>query len=177
MSTTSAGPRYSLWLLPDEDATLKFSELIATLSHRYHGPRFNPHVTLLGWLMGAEAALMQSTAALAQELQVLALRPQELAGEAYYFRCFYARLERSVELLAAHERASAVFGAGYASDYLPHLSLVYGQLDGAKKTRLRAELTAQLPTSFTADRLQLVHIEVAVADWHAVATHPLRPTP
>lgn len=177
MSTTSAGPRYSLWLLPDEDATLKFSELIATLSDRYHGPRFTPHVTLLGWLMGEEAALMQSTTALAQELQTLSLRPQELAGEAYYFRCFYVQLERSVELLAAHERASAVFGSGYASDYLPHLSLIYGRLDGAEKARLRAELAARLPTTFTADRLQLVHIEVAVADWRAVATHPLHPAP
>ncbi len=172
---SSAAPRYSLWLLPDEEATAKFSELITGLSDRYHGPRFSPHVTMLGWLRGEEDALAQSAMDLAQELQALTLRPQRLAGEAYYFRCFYVELERSAALLAAHERASAAFKAGYASDYLPHLSLVYGRLDGAEKTRLRAELAARLSATFTADRLRLVHIEVAVADWRAVITQPLRP--
>jgi hypothetical protein len=60
------------------------------------------------------------------------------------------------------------------SDYLPHLSLVYGHLQRTKKTSLRNEVEDKLPPDFVTDRLQLVHIAVSVPDWRVVITSPLR---
>ena len=81
---------------------------------------------------------------------------------------------QSEQLLQGHERASNTFGSGYASDYLPHLSLVYGHLQRTKKTSLRNEVEDKLPPDFVTDRLQLVHIAVSVPDWRVVITSPLR---
>ncbi|MFQ5936044.1 MAG: 2'-5' RNA ligase family protein [Acidiferrobacterales bacterium] len=166
--------RYSLWLLPDEAATESFTGVIDRFSDRYRGPRFTPHVTLLGWVTGVEQNLRETTVALAEELPAPRLQPAGLGGEAYYFRCFYVKLQKSTELLQIHERASAAFKAGYASDYLPHLSLVYGHLPPARKAALDAEMENTLPVEFIADRLQLVHITVSVADWRVVTTCSLR---
>jgi 2'-5' RNA ligase len=166
--------RYALWLLPDPVATHSFAGLINDLSNRYEGPRFVPHVTLLGRLTGPEDVLAETTEQLAQQIQTLTLRPQGIAGEAYYFRCFYVKLEKSEQLLQAHERASNTFGNGYASGYLPHLSLVYGHLQRTEKTSRRSEVEDKLPPDFVTDRLQLVHIAVSVPDWRVVITSPLR---
>lgn len=166
--------RYALWLLPDDTARGSFTDLINSLSDRYRGPRFSPHVTLLGRVTGLEDGLADTTARLAEQLRVFTLRPQGLAGEPYYFRCFYARLEKSEELAQAHERASDSFKSGYAADYLPHLSLVYGHLPRSEKAKLRAEIKDSVPADFKADRLQLIHIAVSVPDWRVVVTYPLR---
>lgn len=165
--------RYALWLLPGEQVSTAFAELIERLSKSYGGPRFTPHVTLLGWVTGTEEALAQTTAQLATQLEPFMLRPVGLDGDAYYFRCFYLKLDKSEALLRTHEKASTIFNAGHSSDYLPHLSLVYGQLSTPEKTRLQRELADILSAEFVADRLQLIHITVSVADWRVVTTCPL----
>ncbi len=166
--------RYALWLLPDQVATEGFASLIDDLSNRYQGPRFAPHVTLLGRVTGAENDLQKTTEDLAQRLRVLTLRCQEIAREAYYFRCFYVRLEPSIDLVQAHEQAADAFGVDFVSDYLPHLSLVYGHLSRDEKDKLRGEIEPRISPDFVADRLQLVHVTVSVADWHVVTTCSLR---
>lgn len=166
--------RYSLWLLSNQAATDSFTGLIDDLSNRYKGPRFAPHVTLLGRVTGAEKDLAKTTEDLAQQLRALTLRPQEIAWEAYYFRCFYVKLEHSAELAHAHKSAAAAFGVDFVSDYLPHLSLIYGHLSREEKDRLRDEIEPHIPPDFVADRLQLVHVTVSVADWRVVTTCSLQ---
>jgi hypothetical protein len=166
--------RYALWLLPDQVGTDSFASLIDDLSNRYKGPRFAPHVTLLGRVTGAEEDLTDGTEHLAQQLRVLTLRPQGIAREAYYFRCFYVKLEPSADLAQAHESAADTFGCDFVSDYLPHLSLIYGHLPRKEKDELRSEIEPCLPPDFVVNRLQLVHLTVSVADWHAVTTCSLQ---
>ncbi|MFQ5995159.1 MAG: 2'-5' RNA ligase family protein [Acidiferrobacterales bacterium] len=160
--------RYSVWLLPEEPAADTFKRLIDNLSERYFGPKFAPHVTLLGWVTGSEARLIEKTKALAADLRTLHPRSVGLDGESYYFRCLYAKLEKSTELLEAHALASEAFGGGYAQDYLPHLSLLYGHLPRTEKTMLYDEMRDRVLREFTIDRLQLVRITVSVQDWQAV---------
>ena len=166
--------RYALWLLPDQVATDSFASLIDDLSSRYKGPRFAPHVTLLGRVTGAEKDLAKTTEDLAQQLRMLTLRPQEIAREAYYFRCFYVKLEQSADLAQAHKYAADAFGVDFVSDYLPHLSLIYGHLPRKEKDELRSEIEPRMPPDFVADQLHLVRVTVSVADWHTVTTCPLQ---
>ncbi|MFQ6022972.1 MAG: 2'-5' RNA ligase family protein [Acidiferrobacterales bacterium] len=168
------GKRYAIWLLPDDSAAARFADLIDHLSERYGGPRFSPHVTLLGRVTGPEDVLAETTQRLAEQLRALTLRPQGLAGEAYYFRCFYVKLEKSEQLSQAHEHASSSFNSTYATEYMPHLSLVYGHLPRTEKTKLRSEIEGKSPSDFIADRLQLIHIAVSVPDWRVVTTCSLK---
>ena len=162
--------RYALWLLPDETAGAKYADLINTLSERYHTPRFSPHVTLLGRVTGSEDTLAQITRSLADKFCMLTLPAEGLAGETNYFRSLYVKLECSKRLLETHEQASTSFAGRPASDYLPHLSLVYGHLPETEKTKLGTEIEDKLPNDFQLDRLQLVYIAASVRDWRTVAT-------
>ncbi|GMQ90213.1 MAG: hypothetical protein BMS9Abin10_0567 [Gammaproteobacteria bacterium] len=166
--------RYALWLLPAETVAPRCAKLIGRLAERYGTPRFEPHVTLLGWVTGPKQELIARTEHLARGLRALKLLGQSIAGEPYYFRCLYIKLEKSRELLGAHEQASEIFMGGYASDYLPHLSLLYGQLPRAEKARLFAELETELPADLDVDRLRLVRITLSVQDWRPVVSHALQ---
>lgn len=163
------GSRYALWLVPSAASEPALVQTLAWLREQFGGPAFAPHVTLLGRIRGEESALAARTAALAGQLGRLRLKVTGVSGEAYYFRCLYAVLEPGAALLAAHRAALAGFGYAGRDDYLPHLSLWYGQLDGDEKGRLRSALATRLPADIEVDRLQLVHISVDVAGWRVVA--------
>lgn len=162
------GSRYALWLAPSPDSVQALTQPMAWLREQFGGPAFAPHVTLLGRITGEEPLLVARTAELARRLRRQRLPVTGVSGEAYYFRCLYAVLEKSAPLLSAHSDALSVFGYNARNDYLPHVSLWYGQLDGDEKGRLRSALTMRLPGDIELDRLQLVHISVDVAGWRVV---------
>lgn len=78
-----------------------------------------------------------------------------------YYQCVYWRQELEADLVAAHAHARAAFaaeGSGGAS-FMPHLSLVYGELSEAAKAKAAAaaseELAALAETSFVPAALSL----------------------
>ena len=162
------GNRYALWLTPSEESAQALSQPMAWLRQQFGGPVFAPHVTLLGRITGEEAVLVARTGELAQRIARLRVPLAAVSGEAYYFRCLYAALEKAAPLLAAHASALSVFGYAARDDYLPHVSLWYGQLDGDEKGRLRSALGTRLPADIELDRLKLVHITVDVSGWRVV---------
>lgn len=163
------GNRYALWLAPSPDSAEALTQPMTWLRQQFGGPAFAPHVTLLGRITGEESLLVTRTNDLARRLHRQRLPVTGISGEAYYFRCLYAVLDKSAPLLQAHADALSVFGYNARNDYLPHVSLWYGQLDGDEKGRLRSALTIRLPEDIEIDRLQLVHITVDVAGWRVAA--------
>ena len=163
------GNRYALWLAPSADSAQALSQPMAWLRDQLGGPAFAPHVTLLGRISGEEATLVEHTAGLAGRLARLRARITGVSGETCYFRCLYATLDKSAPLVGAQADALSAFGYAARDDYLPHVSLWYGQLDGDEKGRLRSALTTRLPGEIEIDRLQLVHVTVDVSGWRVVA--------
>jgi len=164
----AVGNRYALWLAPSPDSAQALAQPMTWLRQQFGGPVFAPHVTLLGRITGEESLLIARTNELAHRLHRQRLPIGPVSGEVYYFRCLYAVLDKSRPLLQAHADALSVFGYNARDDYLPHISLWYGQLDGDEKGRLRSAISIRLPEAIDIDRLQLVHISVDVAGWRVV---------
>jgi len=105
-------------------------------------PRFVPHVTLLGGFHAeSDAAAQRQLHALAAQLQAPASRPvcrcaTVEAGELYY-QCVYVLMELDEGLCAAHEAARLAFSAPATPGerYMPHLSLLYGEVSGEAKAQ------------------------------------------
>lgn len=168
--------RGSLWLKPSGPALDRLQEVIRTLTARFGGPWPTPHVSLLSRIElsaeGAEARLTQ----LASRIPPITIRLGRLEGRNEPFRCFYAVVEPSAELIEAHRVAHEVFERSAADPYEPHLSLLYGQIDAPTKERLARELRGRLPLSFIATTLHLVNASAAVpvARWHTLHEVALR---
>jgi len=161
--------RYALWLVPDEAASTQLQSVIDQLAAHYSGPRFTPHMTLLGWVRGDEEALIEKTGTLAARLAPIEARATGFAGAPYYFRCFFSPLESSSSLRQAVGDAAHHFGTSAGMDHSPHVSLLYGQIDREEKKTIPQLIGQKVPRRFTFDRLQLVRMSVSVSGWEAVA--------
>jgi 2'-5' RNA ligase len=167
----------SLWLMPDSDVYERFSRLIADLAGRHGGPRFEPHVTLLGRVLGEAGAIMAALETRLSSLPPLAIRLQRPQYEDSYFRCLFVEVERTPALLEAHRRAAEGLDQAADTNFRPHLSLLYGHLPVETKRAIVRDLASQLDITFTADAIDVVRTDGEPERWHRVGRVALATDP
>eukprot|EP00850_Spirogloea_muscicola_P000482 SM000002S05562 [mRNA] locus=s2:845846:846983:- [translate_table: standard] len=126
----------------------RLAALIAACSAEHGVPGFPPHVTVLGAFGGSEDDVRASSQRLCQSLKPFTLRAEDVAAGELYFQCVYVRMIKSDEVLAANWQARLAFGVSSADgpsgpsegDYMPHLSLIYGNLTGGQRAALRDKM-------------------------------------
>lgn len=160
---------FSLWLVPEGAWQARLARLIETLARRLGTPAFEPHVTLLGGAPGEEAQALAASAGLARALAPLELRLTSLDALDEYFRCVFVHVAESRELLAAHAAARVAFGAAEPAAFLPHLSLVYGDLSPAAKAPALREAEGAVGMRLLVRRLELVRTQGTPAEWRRLA--------
>jgi 2'-5' RNA ligase len=173
---TAGDDHYALWLLLPEPVETRLRGLIHALAQRHATPVFEPHITLLSGLAGAEAALGERSGALARRLPPMEIELGALAHTPAYFRCLFVRLAESAPLKAAHRAACELFGVAEKEDFLPHASLVYGELDCATKERILEELGRRLDLRGTVTRIALIDYRGPPPAWRRVGTFALSGT-
>ncbi|MEW5977729.1 MAG: 2'-5' RNA ligase family protein [Acidobacteriota bacterium] len=165
---------YSLWLQPEGPLFTRLSGLIEALAQQFGTPAFEPHVTLLSGVTGSKDDVLRRAEGLCRRLVPFIVPARCLDSRPEYFRCFFVRLEETPVLLNAHARAVECF-AQEPAEFLPHLSLVYGDLSRQEKV----ELASQLGRDWHFDlRIQQVHVyrtEGAPHEWYRVRQFPLVP--
>lgn len=144
------GVRPSLWLLPDEAPQI--AEVLSQLAATHGGPRFAPHLTLLGSVPGE--ALADRAATLASQLSPMRMPTGPVVGSARWFRCLTLAVPASAALREARAAAEAGFGVP-ARPWSPHISLLYGDLSAEARARIAADLPP-LPTAVRLSTLALV---------------------
>ena len=163
--------QYHLWLMPNGDTSNRFAHLINTLSDQYGGPRFEPHISLLGEIEGEESILFEQARMLASNLGPLSIDLQQPAFEDEYFRCVYFTVKESSEIGEAHEQAKVIFDKNPVSTFRPHVSLLYGHFPERVKREVIASLPVDFPKAFLANELKLIRSEsLYPRDWHLVET-------
>lgn len=148
-------PRFFLWLMPPAAVRDRFARLIDVLSRRLGTAQFEPHITLSGSPDAGEAEAVSRATTLAARLAPVPVRLVDVGYSDAYFRCLYVRAERSPELLAAHRTACAHLGRPPDDDFMPHLSLVYGNLSETEKEKIIEEIGRRFDTTFLSDRIAL----------------------
>lgn len=168
--------RGSLWLRPAGPVLERLQELIRRLTARFGGQWPRPHVSLLSGIELQSGGAERRLEALCSQLQPVPIRLGRLEGRNDAFRCFYATVEPTPELLDAHRAACEVFGVTTPDGFEPHLSLLYGHVDAPTKTLLAKEMGGCLDLSFVANSVHLVNATAAVpvARWHTLHECPLR---
>lgn len=163
----------SLWLVPEGAAAARLTGCIEGLAHARGTPGFAPHVTLLGGVLRPEPDVRRACAALARTLRPLSIRLGPVEARDDYFRRVFVRVAETGPLRRARAAAGRTLGV-VDGDFMPHLSLVYGKLAGARMAAALREASAVSGRAFVARRLELWRTVGEVRQWRRAAGWPLR---
>src|SRR5207245_1586674 len=107
-----------------------------------------PHVTLLGRISGPERKIVSKSAELAQRISPFATRLTRVDYLDRYYQCVFVRVAARDPLVKAHRAAREVFGLEKSPAFMPHLSLIYGDLARDFKEKIVAELGWKFELAF-----------------------------
>lgn len=164
---------YSILLMPEGETFKRYAKVIGDLSQRHGTPNFEPHVTLLG---GIPSTLSKDQVEVRVQQVASSLLPFDiiLSGygmEDFYFRALFLFAIRTPSLTTANKRAQEIFQS--SGHYVPHLSLIYGDIAIEEKELIIQGLDLKLPDQFEVGSLHLWQNEGEVKDWRKVAEFPL----
>lgn len=174
MALDPAPLRASLWIKPTAAARERCRAACERARGRNGGPRIEPHVTLLGGIDCAPDAAERRLRQLAARLPPFELQLDGIGLGHTHFQRLFARIELSPALRDARRLAEEVFERAPA-EFVPHLSLVYGdsELD-AGATQGFEELAG---LRFSVESLHLVTAArgVPIEQWRELLEATLRP--
>jgi len=161
---------YSLWLMPSGEIRQRLAGTILELSRQYATPAFEPHVTLASSIVDPVREATAKMRELARRIPPFPVRLAPVEGLDEYFRCLFVRVATTHPILRANKVAREVFRLAQQPAFMPHLSLLYGNLPVSVKQRIITSLDRQFELEFKARSLHLYLIKGAAQSWHAVAS-------
>lgn len=150
---------YSVWALPPDDLSPRLRSLMAGLRSEFGGPQFEPHVTVVGAIGLTEDDAVTKFRAACDGLRAYTATVGCVATGTFFYQCVYLLLHPTAEVVETNDHCSAHLGYKRPTPYMPHLSLLYGDLTDEEKKKAQEkanELDGSLNgLSFLISRLAL----------------------
>ncbi|CAM0954560.1 unnamed protein product [Alopecurus aequalis] len=132
---------YSVWALPPEHVRARFREIMTGLRAAHGGPTFEPHATAVGAVrMRRSEAIQALRAAAAAGVAPYTARVTGVARGDFFYQCVYLLLEPTPEVIQPSDHFCAHFGYERTTPYMPHVSLLYGDLTDEEKEVARKKV-------------------------------------
>ena len=173
ISGTKREKKYSVWLMPAGYIARELRKLIVNLSKKHMTDEFQPHVTLIGELKLHQKEAIRSTKELARKIVPIEIKLGKITYLEQYYRCVFAKAQKTQELKNAYAAACRAFKQKPGDNFLPHLSLVYGELNEQTKRSIITDIGNKLDITFTADNLYLYYTGGQPEDWYCILRSPL----
>jgi 2'-5' RNA ligase len=168
---------YSLWLMPSGDVYNELAGLISRLSIEYSTPNFEPHVTLIGSLEGSEEDILSKTSQLATLIHPFNIKLTTVDYLDAHFTCLFIKVEKTNDMMKANWKAKEFFSPLRGRQYMPHLSLMYGDsitIPRASKKEIIAEIGKEFGMSFEVRSIHLFSTDGEPLDWYRVKEFTLK---
>lgn len=159
---------YSLWLRPTGEIAFSLQQRIQKLSKKYDTPAFEPHVTLLGGLKDSHQQLINLTDTLASSLRPFEILLTRAGTGSSFFQSVFVHIKKTNQLSAARERAEKLFDLHPEESYMPHLSLLYGDLSTEQKQRILNSMGREFHIRFSVSGVFLIKTSGLPKTWEKV---------
>ncbi len=166
----SASSVYSLWLQPNGDIAYQLQERIRKLSKKYNTPVFAPHVTLLGSLSASETELISLTRTLASSWHPIELVLTKAGYHDLFYQALFVHVKKNNALKEMRETACRLFDQSDTEPYVPHLSLLYGELSQKEKERILNIMGREFHIRFWVNSIVLMQTEGPPQQWKKIHT-------
>uniref|UniRef100_A0A2P2QSJ8 Cyclic phosphodiesterase n=1 Tax=Rhizophora mucronata TaxID=61149 RepID=A0A2P2QSJ8_RHIMU len=148
----------------------------------FGGPQFEPHVTVVGALSLTEQDALDRFGSACDGLQPYDASVHRVASGTFFYQCVFLLLHPTAQVVETSKHCSGHFGYKSFTPYMPHLSLLYGDLtdDKKKKAQEKANILDESinSLSFQISRLQLWKTDTndnTLKSWEKVAEFILSP--
>ncbi|XP_028783877.1 cyclic phosphodiesterase [Neltuma alba] len=133
---------YSVWAQPTEDVRDRMKKLMSGLRSEFGGPEFEPHITVVGAIrLTADDALKKFRSA-CESLKAYNATVDRVATGTFFYQCVYLLIHPTPEVVETSDHCVSHFGYNRSSPYMPHLSLLYGDLTDEEKKRAQERANA-----------------------------------
>ena len=157
---------YSLWFMPCKEQNIILENKIETLANQYGGPKFVPHITLLGGFVDDESILLKKTEDLSKKIRSFEIILDQVRYLNEFFRSLFIEIKFSKELKSVRSTAEKEFG-WKDKNFIPHLSLMYGNYSNKIKTNIIKKMGV-LPKVVTVNKIYLAHNDEINFKWKVI---------
>lgn len=162
--------KFSIWIIPPKGIKDKYSDIINKLSQKYKSPSFIPHITLLPILQGNFENIKDRIEKLVLGTKPFKIRLNTISHTDSYYKSLFINVTKSNRLDSLFETFYKSFKkvlVNVDENYMPHLSLMYGNFPEITKTEIIKKLkNANFKEEFIVDRLFLVSIKLE--EWKVI---------
>lgn len=159
---------YSLWLEPSGDVAYKLQERIKKLSKKHGTPLFTPHVTLLGGLKLSKTELVPLTNTLATSVKPFELNLTKAGYLNTFYQSLFIHVQLSPGLKELRNNACRLFDCPDKEEYMPHLSLLYGNLSQKQKEKILNIVGREFYIRFPVKSMVLMQTDGTPDEWRKV---------
>ncbi len=159
----------------------KVQETIQQLSSRYSAPVFPAHMTLVGGIRAPEATVRRISEDLVDKLEPVEGHVTCVDYGSMYHQCVFLKVDHTEDLEIQHRLARKKFSMDENVEYMPHISLLYSDIDQKEREKLTRE---QQEGSFDDmgrrvgfERVELWYTppeDVSLGSWRRLETYSLK---
>lgn len=142
MDPTDQSPEevYSVWALPPAPVRDRLRHIMEGLRAAHDGPAFEPHAMVVGDLRSRRSTSIEVLHTAAAGVQPYTARVTGVSRGSFFYQCVYLLLEPTPEVVAASDHCCGHFGYKRKTPYMPHVSLLYGDLTDEEKEEARKKV-------------------------------------
>ncbi|RDX96769.1 Cyclic phosphodiesterase, partial [Mucuna pruriens] len=182
---------YSVWAIPPEDVSARCANLMSALRSDFGGPPFQPHITVVGATRLSPDDALAKLRSACQALRPFHVTVDSVATGTFFYQCVYLLLRPEPQVLETSAHCCTHFGYSNSTQthvidshaaYMPHLSLLYGDLSDQEKQKARERANALDDTlaglTFQITRLALYRTDTedkTLKSWEKIAECTLTP--
>ncbi|XP_010518831.1 PREDICTED: cyclic phosphodiesterase isoform X2 [Tarenaya hassleriana] len=126
---------YSVWALPEEDAADRFRKVMEGLRSEFGGPKFDPHVTVVGAIKLTADEANKMFEAACDGLKAYTATVDRVGTGTFFYQCVFLLLRQKPEVMGAGAHCTNHFNYYSTIPYMPHLSLLYSDLTDEEKKK------------------------------------------
>ena len=156
----------AIWLIPSEEDRDFYQEIINELSKEHNTPAFSPHITLAAVQTATPSQLSKLKSYYNISLPIK-VKMKNLGSLGKYYQQVFISGNGGQRLLNFWQKSLEVLEMP-AYQFMPHLSLLYGDMNKEKVQAILEKYKDELDRTIVIDSVQIMDTGGEVVDWKVV---------
>ncbi|WJX53288.1 hypothetical protein P8452_39301 [Trifolium repens] len=135
MATSTKKEVYSVWAIPPEHICDRLAKLMTTLGSEFSGPHFEPHMTVVGAIELTPDDAVNKLRSACEGVKPFDVTVDRVAAGTFFYQCVYLLVHPTPQIVETNGHCCSHFGYKNSTPYMPHLSLLYGDLTDEEKQK------------------------------------------